>query len=72
MSLMKAIAMYDEQQMSYIRTLEHENERLKAENDKLQSDLLSYISTVDRMKLELILGGALTKPKQEAAEGGSV
>jgi hypothetical protein len=48
---------------SEIAKLQAANERLENENRELINQLMSTISTKDRMMFELIMAGALTKPK---------
>jgi hypothetical protein len=62
-SLMKLIEGYDRAQLKYIQELETQVEELEEKNSELTTRLTSYIATVDRMKLELILAGALRKPE---------
>lgn len=65
MSLLKIIEKYDYQQRTYIAELEAKVGQLVAKNAELVNQLVSYVDTVDGMKLELIMGGALRKPEVE-------
>jgi len=58
---------YDREQRAYIAKLEAENERLTEKNAGLVSQLVSYTQTVDRMKFDLIMAGALIVPKKTEA-----
>jgi len=60
--LLGVIADYDRSQAAYIAELERENERLRNKNRELVDQLVSYTQTVDRMKLQLIMSGALQRP----------
>jgi hypothetical protein len=64
--LLAIIENYDLDQNRYIAQLEKENEALKEKNAELALQLFSYTQTVDRMKLDLILSGALKKPEPKA------
>jgi hypothetical protein len=61
-TLLDVIAEYDQEQRSYANNLELENEELREKNMELVAQLASYVQTVDRMKLELIMSGSLHKP----------
>jgi len=53
---------YDAEQDEYIRKLEQEVIDLRQHNSELVSQLADYVGTVDRMKLDLIMGGMLVSP----------
>jgi len=59
--LLDVIAEYDRGRTEYIAELERENEALRTRNKELVNQLVSYTATVDRMKLELIMAGAIRK-----------
>jgi hypothetical protein len=61
-TLLQTIDQYDYEQRTHIDWLEDENARLRAKNAELVAQLASYVATVDRMKFELIMAGALTRP----------
>jgi hypothetical protein len=65
----EGVSTYDKEREHYIAELEERNEALEAENRKffaetcrLAAQLADYVDTVDRMKLELIISGALRRP----------
>lgn len=62
MTLLQTIDQYDREQRAYIRELEETNERQRQEIGELTGQLASYVATVDRMKLDLIVSGALRRP----------
>jgi hypothetical protein len=64
-SVLQVIADYDRDQQLYIEELEAKIEELEKKNGELVGQLVSYVATVDRMKLELILAGALAKPETQ-------
>lgn len=47
----------------YIEKLEAEVERLQQREHELIGQLADYVGIVDRMKLDLIMAGALVKPE---------
>jgi hypothetical protein len=53
---------------NYVDDLVAENERLREREHELIGQLASYVSTVDRMKLELIMAGALVRPEPEGVK----
>jgi cell division protein FtsB len=65
--LLGVIESYDIKQRAYIAELEAENDQLTEKNNELANQLFSYVQTVDRMKLELIMAGALVVPKKTKA-----
>ncbi len=67
MSLMKLIAKYDRENEEYIRELQDENKALRAKVSELSILAFDGAIASDRMKLELILTGCLTRPADTAA-----
>jgi hypothetical protein len=65
--LLDTIDDYDHKQRAYITELEAENDRLREEKTELVSQLVSYTQTVERMKYDLIMAGALIVPKKTEA-----
>jgi hypothetical protein len=61
--LLGVLEEYDRTQREYIQQLETEVIELRKEKIELSDQLMRYIATVDRMKLELIMSGALRKPE---------
>jgi hypothetical protein len=66
-TLLQTIDQYDRDQCAYIRDLETENDRQRAKIDELTAQLASYVATVDRMKFDLIVAGALVRPEPRLA-----
>ena len=62
MTLLEIIDQHDREQLSYIRELEDGRERDREKIAELTGQLVGYVDTVDRMKLDLILGGSLQRP----------
>jgi hypothetical protein len=69
-TLLATIENYDREQREYIRDLEVENERLRVKNRELVDQLARYVATVDRMKLNLIVSGALKRPAAQPELSG--
>ena len=67
-TLLEVMTEYDYEQRSYIAKLEFEAGEMREKNMELVAQLASYVQTVDRMKLDLILSGSLHKPPVEVAE----
>lgn len=65
-TLLQTIDQYDREQRAYIDDLETKNEQLRTKNGELTDQIVSYVDTVDRMKLDLILSGALVRPESVA------
>jgi hypothetical protein len=65
--LLGIIGDYDREQRAYIAELKAENDRLREEKTELVNQLDSYTQTVDRMKYDLIMAGALIVPKKTEA-----
>jgi len=63
MSLMKLIAEYDREQEAYISRLEQENTSLRCQLNEQITLTMSGIAARERQTLDLIMCGALTKPK---------
>ena len=66
-NLLDVINDYDSEQCDYIAELEAKVEKLTAEKMGLVNQLVSYTQTVDRMKLDLIMSGALSRPVVDEA-----
>jgi hypothetical protein len=63
--ILGVIAAYDQEQRDVIAEQAAEIARLQDESTRLAGQLADYVGTVDRMKLDLILAGALVKPGTE-------
>ena len=63
MSLLATIKEYDLEQQEIIFELRQENRELRRKYFEAVEQLASYVATVDRMKLELILSGSLRRPE---------
>jgi hypothetical protein len=70
-TLLTIIAQYDSDQQAYIRELEIEIKQLQLKNAELTGRLVSYVDTVDQMRLKLILSGALSRPEHPELPVGS-
>lgn len=69
-TLLQTIEDYDLWQRERIRELEEEVDNKDAKIGDLTTQLASYVATVDRMKLDLILSGALRRPESQPESAG--
>ncbi len=69
-TLLQTIDDYDRWQRARIRELEEEVDAKDAKIGELTTQLASYVATVDRMKLDLILSGALRRPDPQSELSG--
>lgn len=65
MSVMKALSDYDSKREKYITILEKENAQLKKQVSEAVNLAFDGAIASDRMKLDLIMSGCLSKPKEK-------
>jgi len=66
--LLAKLIEWDEDREAYIAHLEAENKELQDRLAETAYNAFEMAETSDRMKLELIMSGALIKPKKEEQE----